>query len=111
MTFARVRRRATRIAAVLVPEPSTQTGRGANRRFGQSTIEQSSSDCRPTTKPVHQAVCVTQQCNRNRQEIGRIGISSRLHFEADFTGWLRENIDKLPVAREQIEEILKRRQR
>jgi regulator of RNase E activity RraA len=32
-------------------------------------------------------------------------------IEADFTGWLRENIDKLPVAREQVEEILKRRQR
>ena len=30
-------------------------------------------------------------------------------IEADFTGWLRENIDKLPVAREQIEEMLKRR--
>jgi regulator of RNase E activity RraA len=30
-------------------------------------------------------------------------------IEADFTGWLRENIDSLPVAREQIEEILKRR--
>jgi hypothetical protein len=27
----------------------------------------------------------------------------------DFTQWLRENIDKLPVARPQIEEILKRR--
>ncbi len=26
------------------------------------------------------------------------------------TGWLRENIDKLPVAKEQIGEILKRRQ-
>ena len=32
-------------------------------------------------------------------------------IEADFTGWLRENIDKLPVAKQQIEEILKRRQR
>jgi hypothetical protein len=32
-------------------------------------------------------------------------------IEADFTGWLRENIDKLPVAREQVEEILKRRQK
>jgi regulator of RNase E activity RraA len=30
-------------------------------------------------------------------------------IEADFTGWLRENIDHLPVARAQIEEILKRR--
>lgn len=30
-------------------------------------------------------------------------------IEADFTAWLRENIDNLPVARAQIEEILKRR--
>ena len=32
-------------------------------------------------------------------------------IEADFTAWLRENIDKLPVAREQVEEILKGRAR
>jgi len=32
-------------------------------------------------------------------------------IEADFTGWLRENVDKLPVAKEQVEEILKRRQK
>ncbi len=31
-------------------------------------------------------------------------------IEADFTGWLRENIDSLPVAREHVEEILKKRQ-
>lgn len=31
-------------------------------------------------------------------------------IEADFTAWLRENIDNLPVARPQVEEILKRRQ-
>lgn len=30
-------------------------------------------------------------------------------IEADFTSWLRENIDRLPVARAQIEEILKGR--
>jgi len=30
-------------------------------------------------------------------------------IEADFTAWLRENIDSLPVAREQIEKILERR--
>ena len=27
-------------------------------------------------------------------------------IEADFTAWLRQNIDRLPVARPQIEEIL-----
>lgn len=31
-------------------------------------------------------------------------------IEADFTAWLRENIDSLPVGRAEIEEILKRRQ-
>jgi hypothetical protein len=30
-------------------------------------------------------------------------------IEADFTAWLRQNIDRLPVARAQIEEILKQR--
>ena len=30
-------------------------------------------------------------------------------IEADFTEWLRQNIDRLPVARPQIEEILKQR--
>lgn len=30
-------------------------------------------------------------------------------IEADFTGWLKANIDRLPVGREQIEEILKER--
>jgi len=30
-------------------------------------------------------------------------------IEADFTGWLRQNIDKLPVGKAQVEEILKRR--
>lgn len=30
-------------------------------------------------------------------------------IEVDFTGWLRENIDSLPVARAQVEEILKGR--
>jgi regulator of RNase E activity RraA len=30
-------------------------------------------------------------------------------IEADFTDWLRRNIDRLPVARAQIEDILKRR--
>ena len=33
----------------------------------------------------------------------------RAPIEADFTGWLRDNIDKLPVARAQIEEILQKR--
>jgi hypothetical protein len=30
-------------------------------------------------------------------------------IEADFTAWLRQNIDRLPVARPQIEAILEQR--
>jgi regulator of RNase E activity RraA len=30
-------------------------------------------------------------------------------IERDFTGWLRQNMDKLPVAREQVQEILRQR--
>jgi regulator of RNase E activity RraA len=32
-------------------------------------------------------------------------------IERDFTGWLRANEDRLPVAREQIEDILRKRAR
>ena len=42
---------------------------------------------------------------------GQIDAAWSAPIEADFTLWLKENIDKLPVAREQVEEILKRRQR
>lgn len=42
---------------------------------------------------------------------GQIDTTWSAPIEANFTGWLRENIDKLPVERQQIEEILKRRRR
>jgi regulator of RNase E activity RraA len=42
---------------------------------------------------------------------GQIDAAWSAPIEADFTHWLKENIDKLPVGREQVEEILKRRQR
>ena len=42
---------------------------------------------------------------------GQIDAAWTSPIETDFTGWLRENIDKLPVPRAQIEEILKQRQK
>lgn len=43
--------------------------------------------------------------------LGQIDARWSAAIKADFTSWLRENIDKLPVVREQIEEILKTRAR
>lgn len=40
---------------------------------------------------------------------GQIDSTWTAAIETDFTGWLRENVDRLPVARPQIEEILKQR--
>jgi regulator of RNase E activity RraA len=40
---------------------------------------------------------------------GQIDAAWSAPIEADFTQWLRDNIDRLPVAREQVEEILQRR--
>jgi regulator of RNase E activity RraA len=42
---------------------------------------------------------------------GQIDAAWSAPIEADFTQWLRDNIDKLPVAKEQVEEILKGRSR
>jgi len=52
-----------------------------------------------------------QRLREKKYTAGQIDTTWTAPIEADFTGWLRENIDKLPVARPQIEEILKRRQR
>jgi regulator of RNase E activity RraA len=52
-----------------------------------------------------------QRLREGKYTAGQIDTSWTAAIEADFTGWLRENIDKLPVAREQVEEILKRRQK
>jgi regulator of RNase E activity RraA len=52
-----------------------------------------------------------QRLREGKYTAGQIDTGWPAPIEADFTGWLRENIDKLPVAREQIEEILKRRQK
>jgi hypothetical protein len=52
-----------------------------------------------------------QRLREARYTAGEIDAAWSAPIEADFTGWLRENIDKLPVAREQVEEIVKRRQK
>lgn len=52
-----------------------------------------------------------QRLREGKYTAGQIDAAWSAPIEADFTAWLRENIDKLPVAREQVEEILKRRQK
>jgi hypothetical protein len=52
-----------------------------------------------------------QRLREGKYTAGQIDAAWSAPIETDFTGWLRENIDKLPVAREQVEDILKRRQR
>ncbi len=51
-----------------------------------------------------------QRLREGKYTAGQIDAAWTGGIEADFTGWLRENIDKLPVAREQVQEILKRRE-
>ena len=50
-----------------------------------------------------------QRLREGKYTAGQIDAAWSAPIEEDFTGWLRENIDKLPVARAQIEEILQRR--
>src|SRR5689334_161606 len=52
-----------------------------------------------------------QRLREKKYTAGQIDTTWTSPIEADFTAWLRENIDKLPVAKPEIEEILKRRQR
>jgi regulator of RNase E activity RraA len=52
-----------------------------------------------------------QRLREGKYTAGQIDTAWTAPIEADFTGWLRENADKLPVARPQIDDILKRRQK
>jgi regulator of RNase E activity RraA len=52
-----------------------------------------------------------QRLREGKYTAGQIDASWSAAIEADFTLWLKENIDKLPVGKEQVEEILKRRMR
>ena len=63
----------------------------------------------------------SSEITRLRDEFGHARLRARVYtagqidgrwtdaIEADFTQWLRQNIDRLPVARAQIDEILKQR--
>ena len=50
-----------------------------------------------------------QRLREGKYTAGQIDAEWSKPIEADFTNWLRENIDHLPVAREQVETILKER--
>lgn len=52
-----------------------------------------------------------QRLREGKYTAGQIDAAWSAPIEADFSGWLRENIDKLPVARAQVEEILKGREK
>ena len=50
-----------------------------------------------------------QRLREGKYTAGQIDATWTPAIEEDFTRWLRENIDKLPVARAQVQEILDRR--
>ncbi|HTS48865.1 MAG TPA: hypothetical protein VMH05_13030, partial [Bryobacteraceae bacterium] len=50
-----------------------------------------------------------QRLREGKYAAGQIDAIWSAPIEADFTAWLRENIDKLPVPRQQVEELLERR--
>ena len=52
-----------------------------------------------------------QRLREGKYTAGQIDAAWTAPIETDFTAWLRENVDKLPVPRAQIEEILKQRQK
>jgi regulator of RNase E activity RraA len=52
-----------------------------------------------------------QRLREGKYTAGQIDAAWSAPIEADFTAWLRENREKLPVAKEQIDEILKTRQK
>jgi regulator of RNase E activity RraA len=68
-----------------------------------------------------QRVVTSSELTRLRDEFGHERLRARTYtagqidgrwtdaIEADFTAWLRQNIDRLPVPRPQVEEILKQR--
>jgi hypothetical protein len=51
-----------------------------------------------------------QRLREQEHTAGQIDTRWTDAIERDVTGWLRENRDKRPIPREQIDEILKRRQ-
>ena len=47
-----------------------------------------------------------QRLNEKKYTAGQIDREWTPEIEADYTGWLKQNIDKLPVARAQVQEII-----
>jgi len=47
-----------------------------------------------------------QRLNEKKYTAGQIDRDWTPEIEADFTGWLKDNIDKLPIARAQVQEFL-----
>jgi hypothetical protein len=52
-----------------------------------------------------------QRLREGKYTAGQIDTRWAEPIEVDFTGWLRKNMDKLPVPKEQIQELLKERSR
>ena len=52
-----------------------------------------------------------QRLREGKYTAGQIDAAWTPAIEEDFSGWLRENIDKLPVPRAQVQEILNRRRK
>lgn len=52
-----------------------------------------------------------QRLREGKYTAGQIDTRWAEPIEVDFTGWLRQNMDKLPVPKEQIQELLKERSR
>ena len=52
-----------------------------------------------------------QRLREGKYTAGQIDAAWTSAIEEDFTGWLSENIDKLPVGRAQVQEILNRRRK
>ena len=52
-----------------------------------------------------------QRLREGKYTAGQIDAAWTSAIEEDFTGWLGENIDKLPVGRAQVQEILNRRRK
>jgi hypothetical protein len=47
-----------------------------------------------------------QRLNEGKYTAGQIDREWTVEIEADYTGWLKQNIDKLPVAHPQVQEII-----
>ena len=52
-----------------------------------------------------------QRLNEKKYTAGQIDREWTQAIEDDYTGWLKENIDKLPVAHAQVQEIIDEQQR